>query len=142
MGRRAGSLMAVFTRKNKPWTDEEIAVVKELFATTSNEEIGRRIARSRDAVRVMGAKLGLNKPPGSVLARTVIELRKQNAAAHPGTLMYHLALLGCDDDYKPDAPQPTRVSNALPGTPEKIEELRRRVECGEPLWHPEDRLYV
>ncbi len=31
-------------------------------------------------------------------------------------------------------------TDALPGTPRKVEILAKRLREGEPLWHPEDRL--
>lgn len=39
--------------------------------------------------------------------------------------------------YKREMPQPT---DAVPGTEEKIEVLRKRVAAGEELWHPLDGL--
>ena len=33
-----------------------------------------------------------------------------------------------------------KPTEALPGSDEKFEELKRRVEAGEPLWHDADRL--
>lgn len=35
-------------------------------------------------------------------------------------------------------PPPAEATDAIPGTPEKVEVLRRRVERGEGLWHPGD----
>lgn len=32
-----------------------------------------------------------------------------------------------------------RATDAPPGSPEKLEILRRRIESGQPLWHPDDR---
>lgn len=31
-------------------------------------------------------------------------------------------------------------TNAMPGSPEKLNVLAKRLENGEPLWHPEDRI--
>jgi hypothetical protein len=31
-------------------------------------------------------------------------------------------------------------TDALPGSPEKLDVLAKRLERGEPLWHPEDRI--
>lgn len=44
-------------------------------------------------------------------------------------------------DYEPDESQDTtfEATHAMPGTDEKLEILAQRVECGLPLWHPEDR---
>ncbi len=36
------------------------------------------------------------------------------------------------------APHPT---TALPGTPEKVEVMRQREECGYDIWHPDDATY-
>jgi hypothetical protein len=45
------------------------------------------------------------------------------------------------DSGDPDAPVPAKRSTAArPGTPEKIEVLRRRFEANEELWHPLDAL--
>lgn len=35
-------------------------------------------------------------------------------------------------------PPPAEATDAAPGTPEKVEVLRRRVERGEGLWHEGD----
>lgn len=32
-----------------------------------------------------------------------------------------------------------RATNAVPGSPEKLEILARRIQAGLPLWHPDDR---
>lgn len=48
---------------------------------------------------------------------------------------------GHDEDFEPEAPDDVFApTEALPGTPEKIDVLRRRVELGLPLWHSEDSL--
>jgi hypothetical protein len=39
-----------------------------------------------------------------------------------------------DDDYE--------GSDAMPGTPEKLQALAHRVQSGVPLWHPADRYDV
>ncbi len=31
-------------------------------------------------------------------------------------------------------------TNSMPGTPEKLEVLARRLSSGKPLWHPSDRI--
>ena len=45
-----------------------------------------------------------------------------------------------DWDYEPQCVDPTTYSwtGALPGSPEKVEELARRAASGLPLWHPRD----
>lgn len=47
-----------------------------------------------------------------------------------------------DDEQEEDPPYLPIPTDALPGSPEKIEVLRRRVENGQKLWHPRDRLEV
>lgn len=46
---------------------------------------------------------------------------------------------GHDEDFEPQASNEFEATNAPAGSAEKIEELRRRVELGMPLWHTEDR---
>lgn len=46
---------------------------------------------------------------------------------------------GHDEDFVPEARNDFEATDAPAGSPEKIEELRRRVELGLPLWHVEDR---
>lgn len=45
-------------------------------------------------------------------------------------------------DFEPTPVNPYEYAStdALPGTPRKIEILARRLREGEPLWHPEDRI--
>ncbi len=45
-------------------------------------------------------------------------------------------------DFEPEMGQPTGFcrTSAMPGSPEKLDVLAKRLEQGEPLWHPEDRL--
>lgn len=62
-----------------------------------------------------------------------------------GSVHWYLLFYGTDKDMSPDknvergitaAPEPT---DHAPGSPGKLEELRRRVECGQPMWLAEDR---
>lgn len=56
------------------------------------------------------------------------------------TVFEALLKYGHDEDFSPkpsEAYQPTSFS---PGSNDKIEVLRRRVELGLPLWHPQDNL--
>ena len=46
---------------------------------------------------------------------------------------------GHDEDFFPDAGDDFEPTDAPAGSDAKIEELRRRVELGKPLWHVEDR---
>lgn len=43
-------------------------------------------------------------------------------------------------DYEPNDSDRTthQATLAMPGTPEKLDELARRVQEGLPLWHPSD----
>ena len=54
----------------------------------------------------------------------------------PRTVHSDLLTLGYDDDFEP-VPALERTS-ARPGSPEKIEVMRARVERGESLWHRDD----
>jgi hypothetical protein len=47
---------------------------------------------------------------------------------------------GHDEDFVPTIDSNFVASDAMPGSPEKIEELRKRARFGLPLWHPHDRL--
>ncbi len=46
---------------------------------------------------------------------------------------------GHDEDFSPMATQEFQATDAPAGSTDKIEELRRRVELGQPLWHKDDR---
>ena len=46
---------------------------------------------------------------------------------------------GHDEDFMPESGEDFEATNAPAGSSEKIEELRRRVELGMPLWHESDR---
>ena len=47
---------------------------------------------------------------------------------------------GHDEDFIPDEQnEEFQATDAPAGSQEKIEELRRRVELGQPLWHSTDR---
>ena len=46
---------------------------------------------------------------------------------------------GHDEDFVPQASEDFQPTDAPAGSNEKIEELRRRVELGLPLWHTSDR---
>lgn len=46
---------------------------------------------------------------------------------------------GHDEDFEPQQSEEFSPTDAPAGSAEKIEELRRRVELGLPLWHTEDR---
>jgi len=47
--------------------------------------------------------------------------------------------MGHDEDFVPQATDEFHSTDAAAGSRAKIEVLARRVERGEPLWHPEDR---
>ena len=46
---------------------------------------------------------------------------------------------GHDEDFSPIASTDFHATDAPAGSVDKIEELRRRVELGQPLWHKGDR---
>ncbi|MCO6455068.1 MAG: hypothetical protein J5I93_07185 [Pirellulaceae bacterium] len=46
---------------------------------------------------------------------------------------------GHDEDFNPEATMEFLPTEAPAGSQEKIDELRRRVELGLPLWHEKDR---
>ena len=50
-----------------------------------------------------------------------------------------LALVNHDEDFEARNTHEFTQSAHGPGTPEKVEDLRRRVELGQPLWHPHDQ---
>lgn len=45
-------------------------------------------------------------------------------------------------DYEPEEMETNQFdsTNALPGSDEKLDVLAQRVQSGQPLWHPSDRL--
>ncbi len=47
---------------------------------------------------------------------------------------------GHDEDFEPIESDDFHPTDAPPGTAEKIDVLRKRVELGLPLWHVEDRV--
>jgi hypothetical protein len=46
---------------------------------------------------------------------------------------------GHDEDFVPVENDEFRPTSAPAGSVEKLEILARRVQMGQPLWHPEDR---
>ena len=46
---------------------------------------------------------------------------------------------GHDEDFNPIVSEEFEATNAPAGSETKIEDLRKRVERGLPLWHEEDR---
>ena len=46
---------------------------------------------------------------------------------------------GHDEDFSPIVSEEFEATNAPAGSETKIEDLRKRVERGLPLWHEEDR---
>ena len=71
------------------WTEEEIEKLKVMYATLSNEEIGRELARSFKGVTSMAKRLGLKKGPDRLrtMGRENVAKRGQggphNAPDHP-----------------------------------------------------------
>lgn len=57
-----------------------------------------------------------------------------------GNVFEAILKYGHDEDFNPVATASFRPTDAPAGSPEKIEELRRRVELGLPLWHNRDRV--
>ncbi len=47
-----------------------------------------------------------------------------------------------NDEQEEDPPGWPSPTDAPPGSSEKVEVLRRRVENGQKLWHPDDRTEV
>ena len=47
---------------------------------------------------------------------------------------------GHDEDFVPSSGNDFEATDAPAGSDMKIEELRRRVELGLPLWHEQDRI--
>jgi len=61
--------------------------------------------------------------------------------AKPRNVFEAIKQWGHDEDYDPVPAQPRYLStDAPPGSREKIEILRRRIEWGQPLWHNDDRV--
>lgn len=58
--------------------------------------------------------------------------------AEPTSVQEWVKVYGAEDAFVPRAkPKPTQ---AIPGSPEKIEILRQRVEQGTALWHEQDKM--
>jgi hypothetical protein len=47
---------------------------------------------------------------------------------------------GHDEDFDPEVNENFQPTDAPAGSAEKIEILRQRVGCGQPLWHRDDRV--
>ncbi|MFN4896629.1 MAG: hypothetical protein ACK5HO_12645 [Pseudomonadota bacterium] len=56
------------------------------------------------------------------------------------SLQEYMRIFGTDESFEPEVLPTDQPTDAPPGSVEKIEVLRRRVEIGAPLWHPKDRL--
>ncbi len=56
-----------------------------------------------------------------------------------GNLFEQIEKHGDDKDFEPCESPSFQGTAAAPGSLEKIEILRLRVERGQPLWHPADR---
>ena len=57
-----------------------------------------------------------------------------------GNVFEAILKYGHDEDFSPTANSDFQATDAPAGSSEKIEELRRRVELGLPLWHRNDRV--
>lgn len=51
-------------------------------------------------------------------------------------IMQHIAASGDDENFDP--PHACAPTLAPPGSQDKVEIMRMRVELGQPLWHPDD----
>ncbi len=60
--------------------------------------------------------------------------------AKPKNVFEALLKLGHDEDFTPLANASFLPTDAPPGSPEKVEILRKRAELGQPLWHNDDRV--
>ena len=49
---------------------------------------------------------------------------------------------GGDENFNPTPSKDFRQTEHDPGTVEKIKVLRERLEKGEPLWHPDDKIDI
>jgi hypothetical protein len=58
----------------------------------------------------------------------------------PRNLFEAIMQQGHDEDWNPEGDSRFVGTGAEPGSDEKIEILRSRVELGHPLWHPDDRV--
>ena len=57
-----------------------------------------------------------------------------------GNVFEAILKYGHDEDFAPNTSAGFEATDAPAGSSEKIEELRRRVELGLPLWHGNDRI--
>ena len=57
-----------------------------------------------------------------------------------GNVFEAILKYGHDEDFIPTAGAGFKATDAPAGSNDKIEELRRRVELGLPLWHKNDRV--
>ena len=59
-------------------------------------------------------------------------------SSSPKTVFQAILQYGHDEDFQALASPEFRPTSAIPGSPEKVDTLRRRVETGQPLWHEGD----
>lgn len=64
-------------------------------------------------------------------------MQRQQLHAKPGSV-HEAVLKGQSEWFEPQADQDFTPTQAMPGTREKLAVLRRRVDQGLPLWHPQD----
>ena len=57
-----------------------------------------------------------------------------------GNVFEAILKYGHDEDFKPTSGTSFKATNAPAGSVDKIEEMRRRVQLGLPLWHRNDRV--
>ena len=58
---------------------------------------------------------------------------------HPASVAAELLRLFHDEDFEPKNLDDFQATGAAPGSLEKIEVMAKRVELGQPVWHPCDR---
>lgn len=56
-----------------------------------------------------------------------------------GNIFERIERYGHDEDFEPCESPNFEATDAPPGSLQKLELLQRRVELGQPLWHPNDR---
>jgi hypothetical protein len=88
---------------------------------------------------VRGAVFGANtkqKP----LASNVPKGLRNRKPPKKSSIFQWLGVVGNDESYEPKNLDGFVASDAPPGSPEKVELLKQRVERGQPLWHHDDRI--
>lgn len=111
--------------------------IRETLARLANDGQLERAPRYSTAVAV---KYRATDRLGQTIAKRMEETRSDVVVmAGPANIFRAIIEVGHDEDFIPRGDYRFIATGAAPGSQEKIEILKRRVELGYPLWHKHDR---